>query len=174
MYSLSDQQTGFILSDLHRNGIFNPGLRDELLDHICTLIEEGLENDRDFDLFYSTVITSFYRRRLGEIEEATDAAVHHRRQWIVIGRRWFFLGLLCCIAGPLAASDLHWLLTAGPAVNYRIPFVLWAGPMVYALFPTLVWLVLLLTPGRLDPLIPRGARIAIGWRPFIRVLPAGN
>jgi len=39
---------------------------------------------------------------------------------------------------------------------------------VYSLFPLLVWLVLLLTPKRFDPLVPRGAKILIRGRwPFV-------
>ena len=48
------------------------------------------------------------------------------------------------------------------------PMAVWADTIVYSLFPLLVYLVLLLTPKRFDPLVPRGAKILINGRwPFL-------
>ena len=48
------------------------------------------------------------------------------------------------------------------------PMAVWGDTIVYSLFPLLVWLVLLLTPERFDPLVPRGAKILIRGRwPFV-------
>jgi len=44
----------------------------------------------------------------------------------------------------------------------------WGDTIVYSLFPLLVCLVLLLTPKRFDPLVPRGSKILINGRwPFL-------
>ena len=52
------------------------------------------------------------------------------------------------------------------------PIALWGDTMVYLLFPVLIWLVMVLTPERFYPLVPRGRKILISRKPpFIRLLP---
>jgi hypothetical protein len=43
MYCLSDKQIDFIATDIRQRGIHLPGLHENLLDHICIIIEEKLE-----------------------------------------------------------------------------------------------------------------------------------
>lgn len=71
MYTISDQQIDFILNDLHERGITLDSLRQNLLDHICILIEENMEEGDDFGLFYALVIKDFYKQELRELEEET-------------------------------------------------------------------------------------------------------
>ncbi|HWK02749.1 MAG TPA: hypothetical protein VNS58_03920 [Puia sp.] len=78
MYTISDQQIDFILNDLHERGITLESLRQNLLDHICILIEEKLEEDGDFRLFYATVIKDFYKQELRELEEETLFLLTHK------------------------------------------------------------------------------------------------
>jgi len=48
------------------------------------------------------------------------------------------------------------------------PMAIWGDTIVYSLFPVLVWLVVVLTPQRFSPLVPRGAEILIGGKwPFL-------
>jgi hypothetical protein len=72
MYSLSDQQIDFILKDISARGIRMEDLRLSLLDHICIIIEENLEDDGHFEDFYASTITAFYKNELSEIEEETE------------------------------------------------------------------------------------------------------
>lgn len=44
---------------------------DSLLDHICCIIENKLEENGDFEAFYRQTITTFYKDHLWEIEEKT-------------------------------------------------------------------------------------------------------
>ncbi|MDR3713830.1 MAG: hypothetical protein P4L51_13495 [Puia sp.] len=55
-----------------------------------------------------------------------------------------------------------------------IPICVWGDTWVNSLFPFLVLLVLYFTPDFLDPLIPRRAKIRLGKKPFIRIIPAGT
>lgn len=71
MYTLSDQQITFILDDIRRNGIGLEDLQYNLLDHICCIIEQNLEENGDFDDFYQKTVRTFYRNGLHEIEEET-------------------------------------------------------------------------------------------------------
>ena len=51
------------------------------------------------------------------------------------------------------------------------PMAVWGDTIVYSLFPVLVWLVLLLTPERFSPLVPRGSKILVGGKwPFVWVM----
>src|SRR5258708_3020073 len=71
MYTINDQQIDFILNDLHERGITLESMQQNLLDHICILIEENLEEGGDFGLFYASVIRDFYKHELRELEEET-------------------------------------------------------------------------------------------------------
>ena len=52
-----------------------------------------------------------------------------------------------------------------------IPVCIWGDTWVDSLLPELFLLVLFLTPGRFDPLIPWNARIRIGIKPLIKIIP---
>ncbi len=71
MYKVSDKQIDYILDDIRRNGIELEDLQLNLLDHVCCIIEEQLEDDGNFEQFYHTVIRKFYKKELREIEVET-------------------------------------------------------------------------------------------------------
>lgn len=171
MYCISDQQIDFILADLHRKGIQIEGLQSNLLDHICILIEENLEEDGDFEQFYFTTIKTFYQQELREIEEEALFLLqfqHHLR----FSRNQFFLLLFTIFIGPFIAGDLLWLINSVDSNGWNLPFEIWGATVVYSLFPLLVLLVLFLTPERQDPLIPKKSTILLGIKPFIKIIPA--
>jgi hypothetical protein len=51
-----------------------------------------------------------------------------------------------------------------------LPVRIWGDTLVYALFPFLIIFVLFVTPDRLDPLIPKGSKIYLGSKPFIKIV----
>src|SRR5690606_38777219 len=55
--TLSDQQIEYISTNLEFYGIKSEALRDDVIDHICTFIENN--NTIDFDSAYSEVIQKF-------------------------------------------------------------------------------------------------------------------
>src|ERR1700735_997777 len=71
MYILSDQQIDFILEDIRARGIRMEELRLSLVDHICVIIEQNLAENGNFEQFYASVITAFYKNELSEIEDET-------------------------------------------------------------------------------------------------------
>lgn len=73
MYPLSDDQITFISNDISRKGIVTDDLRENLVDHICCIIENELEESGDFHSFYSSCIKRFYKTNLQELEEETKA-----------------------------------------------------------------------------------------------------
>jgi hypothetical protein len=170
MYPITDKHIDYILNDLDAKGIRIPGLQQNLLDHICVLIERNLEEGEDFEAYYRAILTGFYREELAEIEAETQYLLRHRRLFLLLTRGQFLGCLFLLLVGPFIGYDLLWLVRAGPAYGYRIPLDVWGGSMVFSLFPSLIWLVLAFTPDRFDPLLPKGAKVLLGWRPFISIL----
>ncbi len=71
MYQISDEQVDYIIDDLRKNGIETDDLLNNLLDHICIIIEQDLADGKDFQQYYHTVVTRFYTRDIKELEEET-------------------------------------------------------------------------------------------------------
>ena len=72
MVELSKQQVQFILKDIHQNGIQNEDLALNLLDHICCILEEELEDNHSFETHYHSVFKRFFKKEMAEIEEETQ------------------------------------------------------------------------------------------------------
>jgi hypothetical protein len=171
MYCLSDEQIDFIATDIRHRGIHLQGLHENLLDHICIIIEEKLEESAEFETLYSSVIKSFYRNELKEIEEEALFMVQYNRHW-VLSRGLFFTILFGIVIGPFIAYDALWLINSYGEYGWYLPRKVWGASFVYSLFPLMILLVLFFTPERLDPLIPRKSKVLIGIRPFIKIVPA--
>jgi hypothetical protein len=169
MYCISDEQIDFILNDLSEQGIETESLRQSLLDHICILVEQGLELDGDFAQFYSSVIKTFYSRELREIEAGARLLSTYKHH-LALNKNQFFAILFIIFLGPFIGYDLIWLLNSGPAGGWRLPYNVWGATLIFALFPLLNLLVLYLTPERFDPLIPKNATILIGINPLIKII----
>ena len=71
MYRISDQKIDYILSDIGARGVEMESLQQNLLDHVCCIIENNLEENGDFESFYKKTIHTFYKDELWEIEEET-------------------------------------------------------------------------------------------------------
>ena len=71
MYQLNEQQIDYIINDIGARGVEMESLQQNLLDHICCVIENNLEANGDFESFYKKTIQTFYKDALWEIEEET-------------------------------------------------------------------------------------------------------
>jgi hypothetical protein len=81
MYCISEQQIDFILDDLRARGIEMVSLQQNLLDHVCCIIEQNLEEDGNFESFYYRAIEQFYKKELCEIEEETINLLIHKNYY---------------------------------------------------------------------------------------------
>ena len=72
MYKISENQVDFILDDIERKGVKTEDVRYNILDHVCCIIENEMDNEMNFNEFYQNTIARFYRKELGEIEEETQ------------------------------------------------------------------------------------------------------
>jgi hypothetical protein len=83
MYTLSDTQIDFILDDIRRNGVELEDLQSNLLDHICCIIEQNLEDNGDFEQFYFSTRKMFYKHHLKEIEEETISLMTYKNYYMM-------------------------------------------------------------------------------------------
>lgn len=71
MYNISEEEIDFILDDITKKGIVTEDVRDNILDHVCCIIENGLSCKEEFSVFYLNTIAQFYKKELCEIEQET-------------------------------------------------------------------------------------------------------
>ena len=168
MYQLSEQQIDFIEYDLTRLGIQTKSIRDNILDHICILLEERLEKQNDFSVAYEEILKTFYTHELREIEVDARVAVLSSRH-LVLNKLQFFVVLFFVLIAPFVL----YLLYQSTHISSQ-PMILpikeaWKPALAYATWPLSSLIVLFLIPDRLDSPIPRHSRIFIGLCPFISV-----
>ena len=72
MLSLTEEQITFIENDIRVRGITSPDLSIDLLDHICCLIENELDEYRNFDTVYQQTLLLFGEKGLKEIQDETN------------------------------------------------------------------------------------------------------
>ncbi|MBK7681555.1 MAG: hypothetical protein IPJ26_03320 [Bacteroidetes bacterium] len=98
MYCLNEKQIDFILDDIRRNGVELEDLQSNLLDHICCIIEQELEENGDFEQFYFSTIKKFYKKELREIEEETIS--------LLTFKNYYVMKKTMLVSGVVAASFL--------------------------------------------------------------------
>lgn len=72
MRSVTDEEVTFIDDDLTARGIVLEELRDNLIDHICCIIENESNMNEDFYKCYERVLPQFFKEELQEIQTETD------------------------------------------------------------------------------------------------------
>ncbi len=72
MRNVTDEEVTFIDHDLTVRGIVLEELRDNLIDHICCIIEHESQQNEDFSKCYERVLPQFFKKELQEIQTETD------------------------------------------------------------------------------------------------------
>ena len=109
MHQLNEQQIDYILNDISARGVEMDSLQQNLLDHICCIIENNLEENGDFESFYKKTIQTFYKDALWEIEEETLQLLTHKNYY-KMKKIMIYSGTLS-VAGFIAGSIfkiMHW------------------------------------------------------------------
>jgi hypothetical protein len=101
MYTITEQNIDFILEDLSKRGITIESLRLNLLDHVCILIEENLEENGDFEAFYNMTIKTFYDKELYELEKETNYLLYQNN---LIMKKAMIISGACSAAGFIGGS----------------------------------------------------------------------
>ncbi|TNF48895.1 MAG: hypothetical protein EP305_04200 [Bacteroidetes bacterium] len=81
MIVLSEEQVQYILEDLEQKGIELEELRFSLLDHICCVLEEELNDPANFQDHYTKVLPRFFKRELREIQEETELLMRFKNYY---------------------------------------------------------------------------------------------
>jgi len=81
MIVLNEEQVQYILRDLETQGIALEELRFSLLDHICCVLEEELDDPDAFRSHYERVLPRFFKRHLSEIQEETDLLIRFKHYY---------------------------------------------------------------------------------------------
>jgi hypothetical protein len=76
MLSLTEEQITFIENDIKVRGITSPDLSIDLLDHICCLIENELDEYRNFETVYLTNAFAFWRKRFERNTRRNKSTTH--------------------------------------------------------------------------------------------------
>ena len=133
MYRISDRQIDFILNDIRARGVEMEDLQYNLLDHICCIIEQNLEENGNFEDFYQRTISTFYKDALWEIEEETIS--------LLIFKHYYTMKKLMIWSGAFSALTL--------IIGIWFKYMHWPGATVFAcggfLSGSLVFLPLLFT-----------------------------
>lgn len=109
MYHLSDQQIDYILDDISARGVEMESLQQNLLDHICCVIENNLEENGDFESFYQKTIKTFYKDALWEIEEETLLLLTYKNYYAM--KKTMIISGITAAATFIAGSFfkiMHW------------------------------------------------------------------
>ena len=67
MYNIKDQEIDFILRDIEARGVTLADLQDNLLDHMCCIIEYEKPDEVSFHKFYESILPRFFKKELKEI-----------------------------------------------------------------------------------------------------------
>ena len=78
MAIIKDEHIDFILNDISNRGVVISDLKENILDHVCCIIEKEMPDDADFHAFYEEVIPRFFNNDLKEIQKETDYLLSSR------------------------------------------------------------------------------------------------
>ena len=66
MHNISEEEIAFILNDIQSRGVTLEDLQENLLDHVCCIIETEMLPNEDFYEFYESIIPRFFKKELKE------------------------------------------------------------------------------------------------------------
>jgi len=109
MYNISDSQVDFILDDIKKRGVELEDLQNNLLDHVCCIIESKMSPNHDFNEFYENTISKFYKTNLAEIEEETKNLLTFKN-FYAMKRTMKIIGILSSIflLFGVFLKTMHW------------------------------------------------------------------
>ncbi len=113
-----DSNLDRIRSDLRSRGLSYDPLLDDMLDHICCMVEEKMEQGKDFDSSYGTVLSSLEENSLSRIQHQTFLNLDLKYQRMK--NFTYIFGLISAIITILGSffKMMHWpgasiLITVG-------------------------------------------------------------
>ena len=77
MIKLTDKHIDYIINDLDKRGIILEDLRENIVDHVCCIIEEEMPSESEFKTYYDGIIKRFFDAELNELQKETDALLNN-------------------------------------------------------------------------------------------------
>src|SRR5690242_9687721 len=93
MSLLTQDHISFIIRDLNRRGVLLEGFQEEVIDHVCSAVEEEMEKGRNFKEAYDDVITSFgdidglHKTQAQVVRERNRNPMSMFRNYVTVGIR---------------------------------------------------------------------------------------
>jgi hypothetical protein len=116
--AIIDDQYERIRADLVSRGLTCERLMDDLLDHVCCMVEEHMETGKDFESSYNQILDSIGEKRLPEIQHETLLNLNKKFQRMK--NFTYLFGLTSAILTILGSlfKRMHWpgagiLITVG-------------------------------------------------------------
>lgn len=134
MFRLTEEQIAFIENDIAVRGISSSDLRVDLLDHICCLIEEELDEYRDFNAVYMEVLPLFGPKGLKEIQQETNRLLTFKHYYIMNATMkisGYVSSILIFIGGFF--KTMHWPGAGPTLVLGAVFFTLLFLPLMFVL-----------------------------------------
>ena len=109
MHSITDKELDFIIDDIKAHGVTLDDLQENLLDHICCIIENEKPENLDFYKFYESILPRFFKHDLKEIQEETEKLLIFRHYYAMI-KTLKIVGIATIIFTLLGSifKTLHW------------------------------------------------------------------
>lgn len=111
MYRIKDQHIDYILNDISARGVTIEDLQYNLVDHICCIIENNLEENGDFEAFYEQTVQTFFHSQLKEIEDETIS--------LTIFKYYYTMKKVMIVSGTISAAFL--------SLGLLLKFMHWPG-----------------------------------------------
>jgi len=77
MFKLNDKHIDYIYHDLNKRGIVLQDLKENIVDHVCCIIEQEMPPEADFKDYYNNIINRFFNTQLKELQQETDTLLHN-------------------------------------------------------------------------------------------------
>lgn len=134
MYRLTDEQVDYVLNDIRRRGVELEDLQLNLLDHVCCILEQELEDGDGFERAYQQVIRRFYTKELKELEEETIQLLTFKNYY-GMKRSLIASGAFSAFAFVIGSffKIMHWPGAAVLLVSGMVIFSLVFLPLVFLL-----------------------------------------
>lgn len=126
MHKFSDEELDFILFDIQSKGVVLEDLQNNLLDHICCIIEEEKPDEVDFHVFYRSILPRFFSKELKEIQDETEKLLTFKNYYAM--KRTLKLSGFISISLLLLAATLKTFHLPGAGVTYVL------GGLFFSLF----------------------------------------
>lgn len=97
---LTDEHISFIIKDLHGRGIILEGFQEEVIDHVCSAVEERMKEGERFADAYRQVLRSFGNTKgLQRTQKETSVITHNKK--IVMIQNYMKIALRHIMKGGL-------------------------------------------------------------------------